>query len=107
MPMTFRDALLARVAPDLTLKAIADGAGVSYEQLKKVNQRLDAKTNYADAMKVAAFFGLTLNEFLDDRLVEDRAAIAETYSRLSPEERELLRAIERGRHDSGRAEGAE
>lgn len=105
MAKTFRDALLARLAPDMTLKAIADGAGVSYEQLKKLNQRQDARTNYDDAMKVAAFFGLTLDEFLEDDLAQDRAVIAATYSRLSPQERELLRVIERGRSESGPAAG--
>jgi hypothetical protein len=102
---TFREALLARVAPDLTLKAIAEGAGVSYEQLKKLNQRIDAKTNYEDAMKVSAYFGLTLNEFLEDSLAQDRAALAATYSQLSPAERALLRVIERGRVESDPAAG--
>jgi|GEM_PF-2185182 len=102
MAKTFRDALLSRVKPGLSLKAIADGAGVSYEQVKKIGQRLDAKTNVDDAMKIAAFFGMTVNEFVDDHLAQDRAETAETYNRLSREERLLLQATGRGLADQAR-----
>lgn len=97
--MTFREALLARTGgPDQpSLRAVAEGAGVSYEQLKKVRQGKSGSTNADDAVRVAHFLGLTLDEFLNDRLAEDRAEIARLYSQLSEDERQLLRDAAHGR----------
>lgn len=104
MSKAFREALLERAggAGKPSLKAVAEETGVSYEQLKKVRQGKSLSTNAEDAIKVAAFFGMTLNEFLDDHLAEDRAAVVQTYNALSPEERQLLRDAARGRSDRGR-----
>ncbi|WP_296222431.1 hypothetical protein [uncultured Sphingomonas sp.] len=103
--MTFRDALLARTGGEgqPSLKAVAEGADVSYEQLKKVRQGKSGSTNADDAVRVAHFLGLTLDEFLDDNLAEDRAAIASIYSQLSDDERQLLRDAARGRASRDRA----
>jgi transcriptional regulator with XRE-family HTH domain len=103
MAKRFRDALLERVAPagPLTLQEVARRAGVSYEQLKKVGQRENASTNVDDARKVANVFGLTLDEFLDDRTIEARIQVVELYSRLSPQERRLLQAASSGLGDQG------
>lgn len=97
--MTFRDALLARVGGpgQPSLKAVAEGANVSYEQLKKVKQGKSGSTNADDAVRVAHFLGLTFEEFLDDNLASDRAQIAILYSALSDVERQLLRDAARGR----------
>lgn len=93
MTKLFRDALLEAVkARKTSLKAVSEGAGVSYEQLKKVSQRPSASTNVDDAVKVANFFGLTLDEFLEDALATDRAAVVHLYTQLSDRERRLLRA---------------
>lgn len=63
--MTFRDALLvASKSRGLSLRKVAQGANVSYEQIKKMKQRPDASTNADDAERIAAFFGVTMREFL-------------------------------------------
>lgn len=104
MAKTFRDALLDAVERTGTpLKAVADGARVSYEQLKKVKQRPVASTNVDDAIRVANFFGLTLDEFLSDETAQDRAAIVSTYFQLSEQERLLLKATGRGLADQAHA----
>lgn len=91
MAKTFRTALLEQMEATKTpLKEVAARAGVSYEQLKKVKQREDASTNVDDARKIANAFGLTLDEFLDDRTIEARIEVVELYSRLSPQARRIL-----------------
>lgn len=102
MPMTFRDALLSRAGSpgQPTLKKVAEGAKVSYEQLKKLKQGKSQSTNADDAVKIAAWFGMTLNEFIDDHLAEDRAVVADLYSQLEPEEIQILLDAAHGR--SGR-----
>ena len=93
MAKTFRTALLEQMdAAKTTLKEVAARSGVSYEQLKKVKQREDASTNVDDARKIANAFGLTLDEFLDDRTIEARIEVVELYSRLSPQARRILQA---------------
>ncbi len=103
MPKTFREALLEHVEAGHALKGIADRAGVSYEQLKKVTQREGASTNVDDARKVANALGLTLDELLDDHTIEDRIAVVEAYNRLSPETIRILKAAEsaQGQDDPG------
>jgi len=98
MAKTFREALLDHLARTHTpLAEVARGAGVSYEQLKKVSQRTQARTNVEDAMAVAAYFGMTVNEFLDDELAQGRLDAADLWLRLTPQERDILRAAARGR----------
>jgi transcriptional regulator with XRE-family HTH domain len=98
MTKTFRDALKEAVAMRATpIKQVAAETGVSYEQLKKVLQREGASTNVDDAVKVAHFFGFSLDEFLGDTTAQDRIEIVEQYNRLSPQERDLLRDVARGR----------
>lgn len=54
MPRTFREALIAATTkPGLSVREVAEWAGVSYEQLKKVVQREGASTNVEDARKIA------------------------------------------------------
>jgi transcriptional regulator with XRE-family HTH domain len=97
MAKTFREALLETVErTGKSLKAIADGANVSYEQLKKVSQREGASTNVDDARRVANFLGITLDEFLEDHTAQDRVDAAKLYSQLTPAEREILQATARG-----------
>lgn len=93
MAKTFRTALAeAMRAQQIPLATVADATGVSYDQLRKLLRRDTAKTNYEDALKIAAYFGMTLNEFLEDDLAEDRARLVQTYLRLTEGEREILRA---------------
>lgn len=96
---TFREALLERCGglDQPSLKAVAEGAKVSYEQLKKVKQGKSGSTNADDAVRVAHFFGLTMDEFLGDTLAQDRVEIARLYRELSDDERQLLLDAARGR----------
>lgn len=97
MSKTFRDALIdITERTGISLASVCEKAGVSYEQIKKLKQRPDAKTNVDDALKIAAALGLTLNELVEDDLAEDRALIVATYFRLSDQERRLLQATGRG-----------
>ena len=97
MAKKFRTALLEHAgATGISLKEVADRSGVSYEQLKKVKQREDASTNVDDARRVANVFGLTLDEFLDDRTIESRIQVVDLYNSLSPQERRLLQAAAQG-----------
>jgi transcriptional regulator with XRE-family HTH domain len=97
MVRQFKEALEAhRKEQGVSLKDVADGSGVSYEQLKKVGQRENASTNVDDARKVANHFGLTLDEFLGDRTIEARIEIVQLYNQLSPEERRILQAAALG-----------
>ncbi|SHF77929.1 Phage repressor protein C, contains Cro/C1-type HTH and peptisase s24 domains [Pseudosulfitobacter pseudonitzschiae] len=66
MPTTFSDALAkALIYSGKSLRHIAESAGVSYEQLKKVKQGKTQSTNVDDAQKVASAIGLTLDQFLN------------------------------------------
>jgi len=85
VPMThkFRDAFLdALNQSGLSLRAVAIGSGVSESQLKKLKQRENATTNVDDAKKVAEFFGLGLDTFLDAPGLSRPVEIVELYSRL-------------------------
>lgn len=97
MRQKFRTALLAAV--DRTgdsLSKVSRATGVSYEQLKKLKQREDARTNVDDAVLVANYFGQSLDEFLGDSTQAQRAEIVSLYNQLSDEERALLLAAARG-----------
>ena len=97
MTMTFRSALLAALEhSNASLKQVADGTGVSYEQLKKISQRETASTNVDDAVRIAGFFGVSLDEFLGNSLVTIRSETVQLYLQLTPAEREILQAAARG-----------
>ena len=97
MAQTFRSALLdALEETGLPLSKVAEGSGVSYDQLKKLRQRANASTNVDDARAVANFFGVTLDQFLDDRSLSDRVELVEFYNRLTDQEIEILKAAARG-----------
>lgn len=96
MVRTFRQALVdALKSTGTPLKQVADATGVSYEQLKKVRQR-DGSTNVDDAVKVANFFGMTLEEFIGDETATIRSDLVDLYNQLSNEERRYLQNSARG-----------
>lgn len=102
MTKTFRTALIdALDRTGIPLKQVCEGSKVSYEQFKKLVQREDAATNVDDAVRVANFFGVTMDEFIEDRTAEDRDAAADLWRRLSASERDLLLAAARGRNVPG------
>jgi hypothetical protein len=98
MAKTFRSALLdALKETGLPLSKVALGSGVSYDQLKKLRQRPLASTNVDDARAVANFFGVTLDQFLDDTSLSARVELVELRNRLTDRELEILRDAARGR----------
>ena len=106
MAKRFRIAFLERLEQTgETVADVARGAGVSVEQLKKIKQRDDASTNVDDAVKVAHYFGLSMDEFLGDTQIQDRQEMLETYFQLSAEERALIKALGDAQRAQGREEG--
>ena len=98
MAKTFRSALLdALEETGLPLSKVAEGSRVSYDQLKKLRLRPHASTNVDDARAVANFFGVTLDQFLDDTSLSVRIELLEFYNRLSDQEIEILKAAARGK----------
>lgn len=105
MTRPFREALLDEVQRrGWKMKYVAETAGVSYEQLKKLSQGKSQSTNVDDAIKIAHVFGLSLDELVDDTTAQDRAAVIALWLELSEAERDLLRAAARGRDVEARAE---
>lgn len=51
-------------ASGLSMRKLADKAGVSYEQLKKVSQGRTQSTNAEDALKLASAVGVSLESFM-------------------------------------------
>lgn len=69
MEMTFKIALEhALTKTGRSLRSVAIDAGVSYEQLKNLKQGKAQRTNVDDAMKVAAAFGVTLDDLYAGKL---------------------------------------
>lgn len=102
MLKTFRDALLEAVERDgISLKSVADLSGVSYEQLKKLRQGKSQSTNVDDAVRIAHVFGVTLDEFLGDKMAADREELVALWRKLSEAERDLLRAAATGLRAQG------
>ncbi|MBL4929360.1 helix-turn-helix domain-containing protein [Fuscibacter oryzae] len=98
MTRTFREAFQdALKATGWSINKVAAEAGVSAEQLKKLNQGRSQSTNVDDALKVAHVFGVTLDEFLGDDTAQLRAEVADLWRQLSQEERDILLAAARGR----------
>jgi transcriptional regulator with XRE-family HTH domain len=97
MERTFSEALLKAIGGNgPSLKAVAEGAGVSYEQLKKVKQGKSKSTNVEDAIKIAGFFGTSVEEFINDPKAAMRTELAELVSGLHPEELVIVLAAARG-----------
>lgn len=97
MAQTFRTALLrALEQTGVSLKQVCESSGVSYEQFKKVKQGKSQSTNVDDALRVANYFGLTLDEFLADDTAVVREEILDLYRQLEPGERWFLLASARG-----------
>lgn len=77
MVLTFKEALEHALAESgQPLRAIATRSGVSYDLLKNLKQGKSQTTNVDDARKVAAGFGVTLDEFLEGKLTRGEAPIA-------------------------------
>jgi len=77
METTFKAALESALKrTGRSLLSVANAAGVSYEQLKSLHQGKSKKTNVDDAMKVAAAFQVSLEDFYEGNLDNTRPSIA-------------------------------
>ncbi len=93
----FRDALLETLEQRrISMRSLAEGAGVSYEQLKKLKQGAAQTTNVDDAKKIVDFLGVSLAELMDDPEIPGPLEIVDLYNQLSDDERRILIAAARG-----------
>ena len=93
MGKTFRVAFVeALEMTGLSVAEIAKKSGVSKDQLNKLKQRNNAKTNVDDAKLVANAFGYTLDEFLSDNLRHDKDETVRLWLKLTEMERRLIRS---------------
>lgn len=91
MTKKFRQAFIdALDASGYSVAQVSRDTGVSTEQLYKLCQRETASTNVDDAVKLAHYFGKSLDEFLEDRTAYDRQEIVALYNQLTEQQREFL-----------------
>lgn len=90
MDLTFREALdhAMRATGNASLRQVATGAGVSYDILKNVRQGKSEKPNPEAAIRVARFFGVSLEDFYRGRVEPGRRD-----STLEADKERLRRAI--------------
>jgi transcriptional regulator with XRE-family HTH domain len=90
----------------MSLQQACAAAGVSYEQFKKFMQRgskdLSTSTNVDDAVRLAAAFGVTFDELIQDDTAALRSEAAALWRSLGEAEREILKAAARGLPDQDR-----
>lgn len=75
---TFVEILADRIEKDrVNIAALARSSGVTKDQLYKLAKRKNASTSVDAAIKIAAFFGETLDEFMgQDRTPEEREILS-------------------------------
>lgn len=94
---SFREALMRHMtAQDTTIAELAAGAQVSPDIIKKLRVRDQATTTAEVAMKIAAFYGKTLEEFVSGADVGERHKLASMLDLLSDEEVRVLASQIRG-----------
>ncbi len=113
MMKSFRDALLQGLQEKkVSVAEVARVTGVSKDQLHKIKQGKSRSTNVDDAVKIADYFGQSLDQFLSDSDIEQDAEIAELLMQLEPSERQFLLNAARAQiasrdrsHEEQRTEG--
>lgn len=68
------------------------GSGVSRDVVNKLLSRPNASTNVENAIMIAAYYGMSVNQFMELREVTPDEAAANLFELLSPEDRQLLEA---------------
>ena len=97
----FRESLLEKlVETGTSLRQVAEGTGVSYEQLKKLKQVETRKMNVDDAIKVARYFDLTLEELIAGQPASAQYQIMVVLQSLSAESREFLMNAAKAQFDA-------
>lgn len=93
MTRKFSDALAWHLAEHgNTLAELSRGAGVSLDILKKLNSRPGSSTKAGTAMKIAAFYGKSVEQFLSCGEVSQRERVAAALDLLEEDELRLLYA---------------
>jgi transcriptional regulator with XRE-family HTH domain len=91
--LRFREAFIAHLdAAGFNTRQVADATGVSRDQMEKLRQRKVASTNVHDALRIARFFGKTVEEFIGDIPEVENSDILTLIARLTPTEQEIVRA---------------
>lgn len=97
MQATFKDALdQALAVTGRSLRSVAIASGVSYEQLKNLKQGKSLRTNVDDAMKVAAAFGVSLEQFYRGQYSPDAPTVAAAGKVGAGAKVDLVDAYEKG-----------
>jgi len=87
----FRESFIHHLAASgLKVSQVAAATGVSDQQLHKLKQRRAGTTNVEDAVKIARFFGKTLEEFLDEPENVQVSDVLALLNRLSEDEKAIL-----------------
>lgn len=94
---SFRDALMRHMsAHDTTIAELAAGAGVSPDIIKKLRVRDQATTTAEVAMRIAAFYGKTLEQFIAGAEAGERRKLSSMLDLLSDDEVRVLASQIRG-----------
>ena len=89
----FREALIAHMdATRVGATELSRATGVRKALIDKHYQRRTDATNVHDAMRLASYFGKTVNEMVGLSGDGETAQIAALIARLSPEEKRLVKA---------------
>lgn len=97
----FRDAFLWHLDHHgTTLAELVEGAGVSRDILNKLKARPESSTNVETAVRIAAFYGKTVEQFMRREPSSREREFLRLFDRLTQQERQLLVAQMRGLLDA-------
>lgn len=93
MRTSFREALIAHMdAGNVGATVLAKVTGVPKTLIDKLYQRRIDATNVHDAMRLAAFFGKTVNDMAGGDQDNQESKINALLSQLTPDEKQLVEA---------------
>ncbi|SDJ21903.1 hypothetical protein [Salipiger marinus] len=93
----FRSAFLWHIEKHKTTTAqLTAGTGVSRDVINKLKARDGASTTVENGMLIAAYYGKTVNEFVNLEESTSSSRLSALFSLLRPEEQRLLEAQIRG-----------
>ncbi|WP_422074142.1 hypothetical protein [Tranquillimonas rosea] len=97
MASDFREALMWHMRKhDTTIAELVSATGVSRNVVNKLKSRPGSSTDVENGMLIAAFYGKTLNEFIQCSDATSTSRLAALFSLLEPEEQRLVEAQIRG-----------
>jgi transcriptional regulator with XRE-family HTH domain len=93
MKEAFRESLIAHIDTyRVNVAQMARDTGVSKELIHSLRQRKTVCPNVDDAMKLAGYFGKTVEEFVGTSRDDQLKRLGALAARLSPEEQAFLEA---------------